>query len=71
MITSRTKKQLIAFVIITLVGVSFVGARYAKLGRLFYDSSYTVSAHYSTSPAASSPRPRSPTAASGSAGCPR
>ncbi len=49
MITSRTKKQLIAFVIITLVGVSFVGARYAKLGRLFYDSSYTVSAHYSQS----------------------
>ena len=29
MITARTKKQLIAFVIITLLGVSFVGARYA------------------------------------------
>ena len=34
MITSRTKKQLLVFVFITLVGVSFVGARYAKLDRL-------------------------------------
>ena len=46
MITSRTKKQLIVFVIITLVGVSFVGARYARLDRLFYDSTYTVNAHF-------------------------
>ncbi len=46
MITSRTKKQLMAFLLITLVGVSFVGARYAKLGQLFYDSSYAVTAHY-------------------------
>ena len=49
MITSRTKKQLIAFVILTLVGVSFVGARYARLDRLFYDSSYTVAAHFEQS----------------------
>lgn len=42
MITSRTKKQLIVFVIITLVGVTFVGARYARLDRLFYDSAYDV-----------------------------
>ena len=49
MITSRTKKQLIAFVILTLVGVTFVGARYARLDRLFYDSAYTVTAHYSES----------------------
>lgn len=49
MITSRTKKQLIAFVILTLVGVSFVGARYARLDRLFYDSSYTVKAHFAES----------------------
>ncbi|MEO7942639.1 MAG: MlaD family protein [Marmoricola sp.] len=46
MITSRTKKQLIAFVILTLVGVTFVGARYARLDRLFYDSAYTVDAHF-------------------------
>jgi phospholipid/cholesterol/gamma-HCH transport system substrate-binding protein len=49
MITSTVKKQLIVFVIITLVGVSFVGARYAKLTRLFYDSSYSVSAHFAQS----------------------
>ena len=45
MITRRTKLQLLVFVIITLVGVSYVGARYAQLDRLFYDSSYTVVAH--------------------------
>ena len=33
MITRRTKIQLVIFVIITLLGVSFVGARYAKLDR--------------------------------------
>jgi phospholipid/cholesterol/gamma-HCH transport system substrate-binding protein len=49
MITSRTKKQLLVFVIITLVGVSYVGARYARLDRLFYDSTYTVAAHYKQS----------------------
>src|ERR1700748_1023110 len=49
MITSRTKKQLIAFAIITVLGVSFVGARYAKLDRLFYDSSYSVDAHFAQS----------------------
>ena len=49
MITSRTKKQLIVFVIITLIGVTFVGARYARLDRLFYDSAYTVNAHFAES----------------------
>ena len=49
MITRRTKVQLLVFVVITLVGVSFVGARYAKLDRLFYDSSYTVTAHFAAS----------------------
>ena len=49
MITARTKKQLIIFVIITLLGVSFVGARYARLDRLFYDSAYTVDAHFAQS----------------------
>ncbi|MCW2755415.1 MAG: virulence factor Mce family protein [Marmoricola sp.] len=46
MITSRTKKQLLAFVFITLVGVSYVGARYARLDRLVYDSSYKVNAEF-------------------------
>ena len=49
MITRRTKLQLMVFVIITLVGVSYVGARYARLYRLFYDSSYTVVAHFESS----------------------
>ncbi|KAA1428433.1 MCE family protein [Nocardioides antri] len=46
MITRRTKVQLLAFAIITLLGVSFVGARYAQLDRLVVDQSYTVVAHY-------------------------
>jgi phospholipid/cholesterol/gamma-HCH transport system substrate-binding protein len=49
MITSRTKKQLIAFVILTLLGVTFVGGRYARLDRLFYDSAYNVDAHFAQS----------------------
>ena len=46
MITRRTKVQLMVFVLITLVGVSFVGARYARLDRLLFDDSYTVVAHF-------------------------
>ena len=49
MITARTKKQLVVFVIITLLGVSYVGAKYAKLGSLFYDTSYDVSAQFTQS----------------------
>jgi phospholipid/cholesterol/gamma-HCH transport system substrate-binding protein len=45
-ITRRTKVQLLVFAVITLVGVSFVGARYAQLDRLVVDQSYTVVAHY-------------------------
>lgn len=46
MITRRTKIQLTFFVIITLLGVTFVGARYARLDRLVVDDSYTVVAHF-------------------------
>ncbi len=49
MIDRRTKLQLLVFVLITLVGVSFVGARYARLDRIFYDDTYTVVAHFSES----------------------
>ena len=49
MITRRTKVQLAIFAIITLLGVSFVGARYARLDRLFLDQSYTVVAHFADS----------------------
>jgi phospholipid/cholesterol/gamma-HCH transport system substrate-binding protein len=48
-ITSRTKKQLLAFVFITLVGVSYVGARYARLDRLVYDSAFSVNAEFADS----------------------
>lgn len=46
MITRRTKIQLMVFVLITLLGVSYVGARYARLDRLIVDDSYTVVAHF-------------------------
>ena len=46
MITSRTKIQLLVFVLITLIGVTYVGARYARLDRLVVDDSYTVVAHF-------------------------
>jgi phospholipid/cholesterol/gamma-HCH transport system substrate-binding protein len=49
MITRRTKIQLLIFVLITLVGVSYVGARYARLDRLIVDDSYTVVAHFAES----------------------
>ena len=49
MITRRTKIQLLIFVIITLFGVTFVGARYAKLDRLVVDRSFTVVAHFEES----------------------
>ncbi len=49
MITNRTKVQLIIFVIITMVGVSFVGARYARLDRLVRDDAFTVVAHFADS----------------------
>jgi phospholipid/cholesterol/gamma-HCH transport system substrate-binding protein len=46
MITRRTKLQLIVFAVITLLGISFVGARYAKLDRVVLDRSYNVTAHF-------------------------
>ncbi len=49
MITKRTKIQLIVFVVITLLGVTFVGAKYAQLDRLVLDDSYSVAAHFADS----------------------
>ncbi|HEY0902676.1 MAG TPA: MlaD family protein [Marmoricola sp.] len=49
MISARTKKQLLVFVFITLVGVSYVGARYAKLDQLVYDTAYQVNANFDQS----------------------
>ncbi len=49
MITKRTKVQLVIFALITMLGVSFVGARYARLDRLVFDQSYKVVAHFDQS----------------------
>lgn len=49
MITARTRIQLAIFCLITLVGVSFVGARYADLGSLIGSDHYTVVAHFASS----------------------
>lgn len=49
MITRRTKVQLMVFLLITMVGVSYVGARYARLDRLVLDKSYRVVAHFAES----------------------
>ena len=37
------------FLLITMLGVTFVGAKYAQLNRLFYTTSYTVVAHFKDS----------------------
>jgi phospholipid/cholesterol/gamma-HCH transport system substrate-binding protein len=44
-ITRRTKIQLLIFMLITLVGCTFVGARYAKVDRFFVDRTYEVTVH--------------------------
>jgi phospholipid/cholesterol/gamma-HCH transport system substrate-binding protein len=49
MISRRTKIQLVIFAFITLFGVSYVGAHYARLDRIFFDDTYTVVAHYDNS----------------------
>ena len=49
MISRRTRIQLLVFVAITLLGVSYVGARYARLDRVFLDDHYTVVAHFDRS----------------------
>jgi len=48
-IARRTKVQLAIFALITMLGVTFVGAKYAQLNRLFYSTSYTVVAHFKDS----------------------
>jgi phospholipid/cholesterol/gamma-HCH transport system substrate-binding protein len=45
-LTTRTKRQLLVFVFLTLIGISYTGARYARLDRLVFDTSYTVNAHF-------------------------
>lgn len=43
MISRTTKIQLLVFALITVVGVTYVGAHYARLDRLVVDDTYTVS----------------------------
>jgi phospholipid/cholesterol/gamma-HCH transport system substrate-binding protein len=49
MITQKTKLQLMVFALITMVGVAYVGAKYARLDRLIFDDSYRVVAHFKDS----------------------
>ncbi|RJS46352.1 MCE family protein [Nocardioides cavernaquae] len=49
MITRRTKIQLLIFALITLLGTTYVGAKYAQLDKLFYDSEYEVVGHFAES----------------------
>jgi phospholipid/cholesterol/gamma-HCH transport system substrate-binding protein len=49
MITRRTKVQLVIFALITLLGCTYVGAKYAQLDKLFYDSAYEVTGHFAES----------------------
>lgn len=49
MITRRVKIQLMVFVLLTISGVAFVGAKYANLGTLFYKDHYTVTAEFKDS----------------------
>jgi phospholipid/cholesterol/gamma-HCH transport system substrate-binding protein len=49
MITRAVRIQLMVFLLITVVGVAFVGARYAQIDKLFVDDDYTVSASFAES----------------------
>jgi len=49
MISRTVKVQLMVFVLITMIGVAYVGARYARLDRLLFDDSYRVVAHFAES----------------------
>jgi phospholipid/cholesterol/gamma-HCH transport system substrate-binding protein len=49
MISRTTKIQLLVFAFITLIGCSYVGAKYAQLDRFFMDESYLVTANFGES----------------------
>ena len=49
MITRAVRIQLMVFLLITVVGVAFVGARYAQVDKLLFDDDYTVSASFAES----------------------
>ncbi|MEV4261010.1 MlaD family protein [Kribbella sp. NPDC049584] len=49
MITRAVRIQLMVFLLITVVGVAFVGAKYAQVDKLIVDTDYTVSASFAES----------------------
>lgn len=49
MITRQTWSQLVVFLLISVVGVTYTGLRYAGLDRFFVDTGYVVSADFSDS----------------------
>ncbi|MFB6721830.1 MCE family protein [Kribbella sp. NPDC056345] len=49
MITRGVRIQLMVFLLITVVGIAFVGARYAQIDKLLFDQDYTVSASFAES----------------------
>src|SRR3954467_15895687 len=49
MITRQTKLQLLVFGLISLLGLSYTGMRYANLDRFFTDQGYLVAADFSDS----------------------
>ncbi|MDX2971701.1 MlaD family protein [Kribbella solani] len=49
MITKAVRIQLMVFLLITVVGVAFVGARYAQVDQLVVNKNYTVSASFAES----------------------
>ena len=49
MVTRRTKIQLLVFALVTILGGTFVGGRYAQVDRLVVDRTYTVQAHFADS----------------------
>ncbi|MEV5964929.1 MlaD family protein [Kribbella sp. NPDC051952] len=49
MITRTVRIQLMVFLLITVVGVAFVGAKYAQVDKLLFDDDYTVSASFAES----------------------
>ncbi len=49
MITRQTKLQLLVFFLISVVGLTYTGVRYAGLGKYFVDQGYVVSADFADS----------------------
>ncbi len=49
MITRQTRLQLLVFLLISLIGLSYTGVRYAGLGRYFLDQGYVLSADFEDS----------------------